>query len=110
MTEFEREDILKTRRDEKQNIEDKRQLEIILGAQKRGGPQDSVSQAAKRTLYCFRCTVDTHWPLGEHGIRGATKEKTKQLENLRAKRTERAEKRVRRLLPTVCSLMLRIHV
>ncbi|VDB87123.1 unnamed protein product [Peniophora sp. CBMAI 1063] len=77
MTEFEREDILTQRRDEKQKIDDKRQLESILAT--RGGPKDSVSQAAKR----------------EHGIRGATKEKTKQLENLRAKRTERAEKRAR---------------
>ncbi|KZV72561.1 hypothetical protein PENSPDRAFT_353582 [Peniophora sp. CONT] len=78
MTEFEREDILSQRRDERDAVTTKRQLAEMI-AKQGGGDKDSVSQAAKR----------------EHGIRGATKEKTKTLEHLRAKRTERAEKRAR---------------
>ncbi|TFY60930.1 hypothetical protein EVJ58_g4828 [Rhodofomes roseus] len=76
MSEIEREDILAQRQEEMQRIQDKRNLEQMLKAQS-GHGEDSVSKAAKR----------------QHTVRGATKEKTRKLDELRAKRREKDEKK-----------------
>ncbi|KZT63477.1 hypothetical protein DAEQUDRAFT_719369 [Daedalea quercina L-15889] len=76
MAEIEREDILAQRQEKMQRIQDKRNLEQMLKAQS-GHADDSVSKAAKR----------------QHAVRGATKEKTRKLDELRAKRKEKDEKK-----------------
>lgn len=93
-----RENILAQRQEEMQRFTDKRQLEMMLKLQS-GHAQgdDSVSKAAKRVLFslhiscvCYNATV------GQHAIRGATKEKSKKLDELKAKRKLKDErKRVR---------------
>ncbi|KAH9931477.1 uncharacterized protein B0H18DRAFT_1116282 [Fomitopsis serialis] len=76
MSEIEREDILAQRQEEMQRIQDKRNLEQMLKAQS-GHGDDSVSKAAKR----------------QHAVRGATKEKTRKLDELKARRKEKDEKK-----------------
>ncbi|KAI0046812.1 plus-3-domain-containing protein [Auriscalpium vulgare] len=68
MPEIEREDVLAQRLEEMQRIQDKRNLDQMLKAQK--GGDDSVSKAAKR----------------QHAVRGATKEKSRKLDELKARR------------------------
>ncbi|KAI0725071.1 plus-3-domain-containing protein [Fomitopsis betulina] len=76
MSEIEREELLAQRQEEMQRIQDKRNLDQMLKAQS-GHTEDSVSKAAKR----------------QHAVRGATKEKTRKLDELKAKRKEKDEKK-----------------
>lgn len=59
MSEFEREEVLAARLDEKQRLADKRILSQMVKSQ-RGGAEDSVAQAAKRK---HRSTLPQHIPL-----------------------------------------------
>ncbi|CCM01841.1 uncharacterized protein FIBRA_03911 [Fibroporia radiculosa] len=76
MSEIEREDILAQRQEEMQRIQDKRNLDQMLQAQS-GRGDENVSKAAKR----------------QHAVRGATKEKSRKLDELKAKRKAKDEKK-----------------
>ncbi|KAF8266895.1 hypothetical protein EI94DRAFT_1802384 [Lactarius quietus] len=76
MPEVEREELLSQRQDELQRITDKRNLDQMLKAQK-AGDGDSISKAAKR----------------QHTIRGATKEKSRKLDELKARRKAKDERK-----------------
>ena len=98
MPEVEREAILAERKEEMQKMEDQRQVASLLQAQRAAAGGDSVSKAAKRayiSLLTPRLTYSVY--LGQHAIRGATKEKSSKLDELKAKRKAKDEKRVRRL-------------
>ncbi|KAH9947753.1 hypothetical protein B0H21DRAFT_806805 [Amylocystis lapponica] len=77
MSEIEREDILAQRLEEMQRILDKRNLDQMLKAQSGRKGEESVAKAAKR----------------QHAVRGATKEKSRKLDELKAKRKEKDEKK-----------------
>ncbi|KAH8112899.1 plus-3-domain-containing protein [Phellopilus nigrolimitatus] len=77
LPEIERENILAQRLEEMQRIQDKRNLDQMLRAQR----EDNVSKAAKRA----------------HQVRGATKEKTRKLDELKAKRKAKSEKKRTRI-------------
>ncbi|CDO72114.1 hypothetical protein BN946_scf184962.g57 [Trametes cinnabarina] len=78
MSEIDREAILAQRQEEMQRYTDRRQLEHMLKMQSgRGSADESVSNAAKR----------------QHAVRGATKEKSRKLDELRAKRKAKSEKK-----------------
>ncbi|OCH94623.1 plus-3-domain-containing protein [Obba rivulosa] len=78
MPEFDREGILAQRLEEMQRIQDQRNLDQMLKAQSGGrGGEESVSKAAKR----------------QHAVRGATKEKTRKLDELKARRKAKDEKK-----------------
>ncbi|KAI0034796.1 hypothetical protein K488DRAFT_77018 [Vararia minispora EC-137] len=79
MPEVEREAILAERKEEMQKMEDQRQVASLLQAQRAAAGVDSVSKAAKR----------------QHTIRGATKEKSSKLDELKAKRKAKDERRSR---------------
>ncbi|KAF9269503.1 plus-3-domain-containing protein [Marasmius fiardii PR-910] len=74
MSEVEREEILSQRAEEMQRIQDKKALQQMIKDQRADG--ESVSKAAKR----------------QHTARGATKEKTRKLDELKAKRKAKDEK------------------
>uniref|UniRef100_A0A0W0F0V2 Plus3 domain-containing protein n=1 Tax=Moniliophthora roreri TaxID=221103 RepID=A0A0W0F0V2_MONRR len=74
MSEVEREEILAQRAEEMQRIHDKRALSQMVKDQRADG--DSVAKAAKR----------------QHTARGATKEKSRKLDELKAKRKAKDEK------------------
>ncbi|KAK1220627.1 RNA polymerase-associated protein rtf1 [Marasmius sp. AFHP31] len=74
MSEVEREEILSQRAEERQRIQDKRALQQMVKDQRADG--DSVAKAAKR----------------QHTARGATKEKSRKLDELKAKRRAKDEK------------------
>ncbi|KZT28301.1 plus-3-domain-containing protein [Neolentinus lepideus HHB14362 ss-1] len=78
MPEIEREEILAQRLEEMQRNQDKRNLEQMLRAQRNGGVEsDSVARAAKR----------------QHTGRGATKEKSRKLDELKARRKAKDERK-----------------
>ncbi|KAL1948527.1 hypothetical protein VTO73DRAFT_12602 [Trametes versicolor] len=78
MSEIDREATLAQRQEEMQRYTDKRQLENMLKMQNgRGDAEESVSKAAKR----------------QHAVRGATKEKSRKLDELKAKRKAKDEKK-----------------
>ncbi|KAI0772759.1 plus-3-domain-containing protein [Trametes elegans] len=78
MSEIDREAILAQRLEEMQRYTDKRQLDHLLQLQSgRGSAEESVSKAAKR----------------QHAARGATKEKSRKLDELKAKRKAKDEKK-----------------
>ncbi|KAL7284626.1 hypothetical protein ACG7TL_001922 [Trametes sanguinea] len=78
MSEIDRENILAQRQEEMQRYTDRRQLENMLKMQGgRGSADESVSNAAKR----------------QHAVRGATKEKSRKLDELKAKRKAKSEKK-----------------
>ena len=78
MTEIEREEILASRMEQLQRKQDSKNLDALLKAQKAGGEgSDSVSKAAKR----------------QHAARGATKEKSNKLDELKAKRRAKEQKK-----------------
>ncbi len=110
MPEIEREEVLAQRLEELQRITDKRNLDQMLKAQK-AGDGDSIAKAAKRafTMALSSQIIPMPFP-GQHTIRGATKEKSRKLDELRAKRKAKDErKRVRAsasrsiALPQSCS-------
>ncbi|KAF8874836.1 hypothetical protein BD779DRAFT_1565326 [Infundibulicybe gibba] len=76
MSEIDREGIVAQRLEEKQKLKDKRMISQMVKKQ-RGGDTDSVSKAAKR----------------QHAVRGATKEKSRKLDELKARRKAKDEKR-----------------
>ncbi|KIP10772.1 hypothetical protein PHLGIDRAFT_100587 [Phlebiopsis gigantea 11061_1 CR5-6] len=76
MSEIEREDILAQRQEEMQRMQDKRNLDAML-RDRIGGGDENVAKAAKR----------------QHAQRGATKEKTKKLDELKARRKAKDEKK-----------------
>ncbi|KAH7915879.1 hypothetical protein BJ138DRAFT_823015 [Hygrophoropsis aurantiaca] len=77
-SEVEREGIIAQRLEELQRIQDKRSLNAMLRAQKeRPGDADSIAKTAKR----------------QHAQRGATKEKTRTLAELKAKRKAKDDKK-----------------
>jgi len=78
MAEIEREEILSQRLEEKQRLKDKRMISQMVKEQ-RGGEGDSVSKAAKR----------------HHMMRGATKEKSRKLDELKARRRRAKEEKQR---------------
>lgn len=81
MTELDREVILAQRLEERQRIVDKQNLEQLLRAQNaQSGDPEGVSKAAKR----------------QHTSRGATKEKSRKLDELKAKRKAKDSKEQRR--------------
>ncbi|KAF8240544.1 plus-3-domain-containing protein [Tricholoma matsutake] len=75
MSEIEREEILSQRLEEKQRLKDKRMISQMVKDQ-RSGESESVSKAAKR----------------QHMMRGATKEKSRKLDELKARRRAKDEK------------------
>ncbi|KAI0752664.1 plus-3-domain-containing protein [Daedaleopsis nitida] len=78
MSEIDREAILAQRQEEMQRFTDKLQLDLMVKQQSgRGGGEESVSKAAKR----------------QHAVRGVTKEKSKKLDELKAKRKAKDEKK-----------------
>ncbi|KAF8502950.1 plus-3-domain-containing protein [Hysterangium stoloniferum] len=76
MPEIERESVLAQRLEEIQRLQEGMNLDRMLGAQTGNGDAEHVSQAAKR----------------KHAVRGATKEKTKKLDELKAKRKAKEER------------------
>ncbi|KAI0701840.1 hypothetical protein BC835DRAFT_1322511 [Cytidiella melzeri] len=76
LPEVEREGILAQRQEELQRIQDTRNLDKMY-RDRTGGGDDSVSKAAKR----------------QHAQRGATKEKSRKLDELKAKRKAKGEKK-----------------
>jgi RNA polymerase-associated protein RTF1 len=78
MSEVERENILAERQEQMQKIQDRRKLLEMIKQQKQGpGDADAVAKAAKR----------------QHAVRGATKEKSKKLDELKARRKAKDEKK-----------------
>ncbi|KAI0672359.1 plus-3-domain-containing protein [Trametes maxima] len=78
MSEIDREAVLAQRQEEIQRTTDKRQLDNLLKLQSgRGSADESVSKAAKR----------------QHAVRGATKEKSRKLDELKARRKAKDEKK-----------------
>ncbi|KLO18877.1 plus-3-domain-containing protein [Schizopora paradoxa] len=75
LPEVEREEILSQRMEEMQRLQDKRNLDQMHRAQR--GESDNVSKAAKRV----------------HAVRGATKEKSRKLDELKAKRKAKGDKK-----------------
>ncbi|KAL0946298.1 hypothetical protein HGRIS_012545 [Hohenbuehelia grisea] len=75
MSEFDREEILTQRNEEMDRLRFKQSVSQKLMAQSKG--EDSVSNAAKR----------------QHTVRGATKEKTRKLDELKARRKAKDEKK-----------------
>ncbi|KIJ63569.1 hypothetical protein HYDPIDRAFT_29363 [Hydnomerulius pinastri MD-312] len=78
MSEIDRENILAERLEQMQKIQDRRKLQEMIRQQK-NGPNDAeaVAKAAKR----------------QHAVRGATKEKSKKLDELKARRKAKDEKK-----------------
>lgn len=76
MSEVEREDILAQRQEEMQRIQDKRNLDQMF-RDRTGNGEENISKAAKRS----------------HAQRGATKEKSRKLDELKAKRKAKDEKK-----------------
>ncbi|KAF8581111.1 plus-3-domain-containing protein [Ramaria rubella] len=76
MPEIEREELLASRQEELQRLQDKHNLDNMLKTQTGGADFEHVSQAAKR----------------KHAVRGATKEKTQKLDELKAKRKAKEER------------------
>ena len=101
MTEFNRERILEERSEQKQRLQNARALADMVKQQQRGGGggvapgDDSVSRAAKRMLhfclYFVSVLIDDYE--GQHTARGATKEKTQRLDELKAKRKAKDDKK-----------------
>lgn len=77
MSEVEREDIFAQRLEEKQQLLDKRLLSQMVQQHRGGGAEDSVVKVAKR----------------QHTARGATKEKTNKLAELKARRKAKDERK-----------------
>ncbi|KAA1472016.1 plus-3-domain-containing protein [Dentipellis sp. KUC8613] len=82
MPEIQREELLAQRLEEMQRIQDKRNLDQMLKAQQ-GSEGDSVARAAKR----------------QHVVRGATKEKSRKLDELKAKRRAKDDNKRTRTSP-----------
>lgn len=76
-----------------QRIIDKREVDKMFKEQK--GGDDNVAKAAKRQLYLIS-GVNNHteeFTSGQHTVRGATKEKSKKLDELKARRRAKDDKK-----------------
>jgi RNA polymerase-associated protein RTF1 len=97
MSEVDRERILADRADHKQLLEDEKILSQMVreqrGAVVANGDDDRVSAAAKRTSICVISEYILRAVLGQHTARGATKEKSKKLDELKARRKAKDEKK-----------------
>lgn len=93
MSEIEREELLAQRQEEMQRIQDKRNLDQML-RDRTGAGDETVSKAAKRTYTATEAgLVDSHRVVGQHAQRGHTKEKSRKLDELKAKRKAKDEKK-----------------
>lgn len=98
MSEIEREAILAERLEQMQKIQDRRKLQEMIRQQKgASNDADSVAKAAKR-IQCFLhvCMPSSYTRtslVGQHAVRGATKEKSRKLDELKAKRRAKDEKK-----------------
>ncbi|KAF8128663.1 hypothetical protein EV363DRAFT_1340278 [Boletus edulis] len=77
MSEIDRENILAERQEQMQKIQDRRKLQEMIKQQKNSSDADAVAKAAKR----------------QHAVRGATKEKSRKLDELKARRKAKDEKK-----------------
>jgi hypothetical protein len=109
MPEIEREEVIAQRLEELQRIMDKRNLDQMVKAQK-GGEGDSVAKAAKRLFPGLPHRPSSTSSAGQHTVRGATKEKSRKLDELKAKRKAKDErKRVRALVHDAALFLSRTH-
>ena len=97
MSEVDRERILADRADQKQLLEDEKILSQMVreqrGAVVANGEDERVSAAAKRTSVHVPSESVLRAVSGQHTARGATKEKTKKLDELKARRKAKDEKK-----------------
>src|ERR1700722_7229589 len=103
MSEIEREEILAQRLEERQHVLDKRNLDQLLKAQAgnrgKAADDDNVSKAAKRGPVSFFVPLarsrhaEVFCRIGHHNVRGSTKEKAKKLDELKARRRAKDEKK-----------------
>lgn len=93
MSEIEREQEISARLEERQRLEDKRMISRMVKEQQ-GGEHDSVARAAKRPSSPIYPSMEytITYTIGQHTARGATKEKTRKLDELKAKRKAKDEK------------------
>ena len=78
--------------DEIQRFQDKRNLDQMLREQR--GETDSVSKAAKRNVSAISINYDVAYLYtGPHQARGATEKKTRKLDELKAKRKAKSERK-----------------
>jgi hypothetical protein len=111
MNEIEREAILAQRLEEMQRLQDQRSLDQLVRMQRGGmSTEDSIAKSAKRRCLdsCTRCVAYALCVSGPHAVRGATKEKSKKLDELKARRKAKDDKkRVHAsFLPVAIRLML----
>lgn len=97
MTEIRREHILEERAEDKQRRQNARQFADLVKQQRSGAPtnDESVSRASKRAfqrLLRMNFYSNYYW-LGQHTARGATKEKATKLDELKAKRKAKDDKK-----------------
>ena len=94
MPETAREEILAERSEKKQRLNEQQKLADLLNQRSAIGT-DSVAKAAKRlwTFLVLPYLLLTMVPSGQHTVRGATKEKTRKLDELKARRKAKDEKK-----------------
>lgn len=94
MPETAREEILAERSEKKQRLNEQQKLADLLNQRSAIGT-DSVAKAAKRlwTPLVIPYLLLTIVPPGQHTVRGATKEKTRKLDELKARRKAKDEKK-----------------
>ena len=96
MTEVRREQILEERAEEKQLLQNSRQIADLVRQQRTGAANtdESVSRAAKRAFLTsmISCSM-VKFTTGQHTARGATKEKASKLDELKAKRKAKDDKK-----------------
>ena len=92
MSEIEREEEITARLEEKQRLDDHRTISRMV-KQQQTGDHDNVAMAAKRASSPSHSCLPLTMPcIGHHTVRGATKEKTRKLDELKARRRAKDEK------------------
>ena len=113
MSEVDRERILADRADQKQLLEDEKILSQMVreqrGAVVANGEDERVSAAAKRTSVHVLSESILRAVLGQHTARGSTKEKTKKLDELKARRKAKDEKKKVILHCHDCRMVFTFH-
>ncbi|KAG6915157.1 hypothetical protein DXG01_012974 [Tephrocybe rancida] len=94
LPEIEREDIIASRLEKLQRKHDSKMISQMVNQQHRGGDADTVAKAAKRMHLLLNAGPETYslYFVGQHTARGATKEKSRKLDELKAKRKAKDEK------------------
>lgn len=97
LNEIDREEILAQRLEEMQRLQDKRSLDQMLREQRgEAGDPDAVANAAKRTfqpsMLCESVSLNVCL-VGQHAVRGATREKSRKLDELKARRKAKDTKK-----------------